>query len=124
MTRTGTRALALAAAAFAVISAWMTVTQQAPLPRIDPDHTAAVQRGVAKVIAASDLPELAGETVTAALRPVAPRLGPLWALPGVAAALAALCLLRRLRGSPPPSTSRVVLPGTGARRAPPVGSFA
>lgn len=120
----GTRGLALAAATIAVVSAWVMASPRAVVPRSDPDHVTVDQRGPATVVAASDVPELTGESLAAVPRPVAPRPGPLWALPGLAAALAALCLLRRLRTSPPVAAPRVVLPGTGARRAPPVGSFA
>jgi len=123
-TRPGTRGLALAGAAIAVVSVWMTASPRSTVPRVDPDHVTVVQRGMAKVIAAADVPELAGEALAAAPRPVAPGPGPLWALPGLVAALAAICLLRRLRTSPPLAAPRVALPGTGARRAPPVASFA
>ena len=52
------------------------------------------------------------------------RLGSLWVLSGLAAGLAALCMLRRLRGSPASQARRVVLRGSVARRAPPLASFA
>jgi hypothetical protein len=122
--RPATRALALAAVVAALVSAWMVTTQQRAVPRIDPDHAATVQRTLGRVAAATDVPDIASETLTTVSRPIAPRSEPLWALPGLAAALAALCLLRRLRTSPALAAPRVVLPGTGARRAPPAGSFA
>jgi hypothetical protein len=122
--RPGTRGLVLVAVLLATAAAWTMATEGPTTPRSGPGRDAVVQRGLVKVVGSVDVPELAGESLVSAPRPTPPRLEPMWALPGLAAALAAVCLLRRLRTSPPLAAPRVVLPGTGARRAPPVASFA
>ena len=75
-------------------------------------------------VSPEDLTDAVAVPLLGALRTPVPRLAPLWVLPGLAAALAALCVLRRLRRSPSLPARRALLRGSLAGRAPPLASFA
>jgi hypothetical protein len=83
-----------------------------------------IERGVAGTVSDPDRTLVAAESTFTALRTVEPRLASSWVLPGLAAALAAVCLLRRLRGSPLGAGHGPVLRGGVSRRGPPRGSLA
>ena len=82
------------------------------------------EHGSDRVNAAFDAGDSAAVPVLGALRTIELRLGPLWALPGLAAALAAMCLLRRLRRSPSRPLCRIALRGSVSNRAPPLARIA
>jgi hypothetical protein len=103
--------------AVALGTAWTAVGESTDPTRA---ATPAVERALAGTITSPDAPNLAGEPVLGALRTVEPRLGPIWALPGLAAGLAAVCVLRRLRASPAPPPALVLCCAGRSRRGPPL----
>jgi len=103
--------------------AWTAVGDRAEGPLGDPSRIIHTELDTNGTFSPADASDAVVASVLGAARAAEPRLAPLWVLPGLAAALAALCLMRRLRGSPTPPARRVLLRGSLANRAPPTGSF-
>jgi hypothetical protein len=118
------RGLLLAGAALALAVASVTMGEAPAEPLAGHSTPGGLERRVGGTITAADLADVATTSVLAGHLNVQPRLGPLWALPGLAAALAAVCLLRRLRSSPVAPARRVLLRDSVSRRAPPLAAFA
>src|SRR5262245_36378002 len=116
----GAGGAALVVVAVALGTAWTAVGQST-----DPTRASvpAIERALAGTITSPDAPDIAGEPVLTTLRTIEPRMGPIWALPGLAAALAAVCVLRRLRTSPPPSPALVLCRAGPSRRGPPLADL-
>jgi hypothetical protein len=89
-----------------------------------PTHANQLERRSGDAVSAVDVNDSAVTPVLAAARTAEPRLAPLWVLPGLAAALAALCLFRRQRLRPTLLARRTLLRGSWVGRAPPLESFA
>jgi hypothetical protein len=89
-----------------------------------PSHANQLERRSGDAVSAVDANDSAVTPVLAAARTAEPRLAPLWVLPGLAAALAALCLFRRQRLRPTLLARRTLLRGSMVGRAPPIESFA
>ncbi len=117
------RGAVLIVAALALATAWIAVGERPPAPlRASP--LSSVEHGVGGTVTSPDVAELTPTSVLTGHHAVEPRLGPLWVLPGLAAALAALCLLRRLRSSPASPSRPRLLRDSLSQRAPPLESFA
>ncbi len=124
MVRREQRALLVLLAVLIAATAWSAFGHEAAASTHTATQTAHSSRGDGGTVSPADLSDAVAVPMLAALRSTAPRLAPLWVLPGLAAALAALCLLRRLRRSPTRLARRALLRGTVANRAPPLASFA
>ena len=83
-----------------------------------------IEHGVGGTVTSADVADVTPTSVLTGHHTVGLRLGPLWVLPGLAAALAAVCLLRRLRSSPAAPAGRRLLRGQSLERAPPLESLA
>ena len=118
------RALLVLLAVLIAVTAWSAFGHQSTAASPRSAQTAHSTRAEGGTISPADLSDAVAVPMLGALRTAVPRLAPLWALPGLAAALAALCLLRRLRRSPSLLARRALLRGTVANRAPPLASFA
>ena len=118
------RALLVVLAAALVAAAWITIAGPAGVTRVARAQVVHTEHGSDRVNAALDAGDAVAIPVLGALRTIELRLGPLWALPGLAAALAAMCLLRRLRRSPSRPLRRVALRGSVSNRAPPLARIA
>jgi hypothetical protein len=116
----GAGGAALVVVAVALGTAWTAVGESS-----DPTRASvpALERALAGTITSLDAPDVAGEPVLNAVRTVEPRLGPIWALPGFAAGLAAVCVLRRLRASPAPPAALVLCCAGRSRRGPPLAGL-
>lgn len=118
------RALLVIGAVLVLASAWLAVGEQSnAAPRDLPavGHVSQHSRGTVSPV---DVGDVTAAPAVAVTRPAEPRSAPLWVLPGLAAALAASCLLRLQRGAPSSPARRVLLRGSVANRAPPLESFA
>jgi len=118
------RALLVIGAVLVLASAWLAVGEQSTAaPRDLPavGHLSQHSRGT---VSAVDVGDITAAPAVAVTRPAEPRSAPLWVLPGLVAALAALCLLRLQRRAPASPARRVLLRGSVANRAPPLASFA
>jgi hypothetical protein len=104
-------------------SAWTAGGEGVPDP-IGPTARHEVERLLTGTIGGPDAVLAVTESMLSVARAVEPRVGPVWALPGIAAALAALCLLRRLRGSPVTSAHGRPLRDGVSRRGPPAFALA
>jgi hypothetical protein len=124
MVRREHRALLVLLAVLIAATAWSGFGHQSASASHRFAQTAHDARGDGGTVAPADVSDAVAVPMLGALRTAEPRLGSLWALPGLAAALAALCLLRRLRRSPSLPARRALLRGTVANRAPPLASFA
>ena len=111
-------------AALLLATAWIVVGDRADVSLRDPLGVTHTDRDSNGTLSPVDLADAAVTPVLGAARTAELRLAPLWVLPGLAAALAALCLLRRLRRSPTLPARRALLRGSRSNRAPPIGSFA
>jgi hypothetical protein len=89
-----------------------------------PTQVNELERRSSGAVSSVDVNDSAVTPVLAAARSAEPRLAPLWVLPGLAAALAALCLFRRQRLRPTLLARRTLLRGSLVGRAPPIESFA
>jgi len=118
------RGAVLILAVLALALTWVAVGGQTPNLPQDTSTLAAVEHGTGGTVTAADVADLGSTSVLSAVRTAEPRLGPLWVLPGLAAALAAVCLLRRLRASPLAAARRALLRDTVSRRGPPPVSVA
>ncbi len=105
-------------------TAWSTFghLSAAPSHRLAP--AADSPRGDGGTVSPADLTDAVAVPMLGALRTAEPRLAPYWVLPGLAAALAAVCVLRRLRRSPSLPAGRALLRDSLANRAPPLASIA
>jgi len=110
-------------AALLIATAWIAVGERSDGPIGDPSRILHTDQGTNGTFSPADMTDAAVTPMLGAARTVEPRMAPLWALPGFAAALAALCLMRRLRRSPTPPARRRLLRGSLVNRAPPSGSF-
>jgi hypothetical protein len=124
MVRRAHRALLVLLAVLIAATAWSAFGHQSAASSHRSAPAAHSGRGDGGTVSPADLSDAVAVPMLGALRAVEPRLAPLWVLPGLAAALAALCLLRRLRRSPSLPARRALLRGTVANRAPPLASFA
>jgi hypothetical protein len=124
MVRREHRALLVLLAVLIAATAWSAFGHQSATASHRSTETARSTHADGGTISPADLSDSVAVPMLGALRTAEPRLAPLWALPGLAAALAALCLLRRLRRSPSLLARRALLRGTVANRAPPLASFA
>jgi hypothetical protein len=118
------RALLVIGAVLVLAGAWLAVGEQSSAaPRDLPavGHLSHESRGT---VSSVDVGDVTAAPAVAVTRTAEPRSAPLWVLPGLAAALAALCLLRLQRGAPASPARRVLLRGSVANRAPPLASFA
>jgi hypothetical protein len=92
-----------------------------------PDATGTLRhetdRGLAGTVSDPDRTLVVAESTVSVLRTVEPRSTPSWVMPGLAAALAAVCLLRRQRGSPLGAGRGPVLRDSVSRRGPPLASL-
>jgi hypothetical protein len=111
-------------AVLVVAAAWISIGGQAGVTHVARAQVVHTEHGSDRINAALDAGDAAAVPVLGALRTIELRLGPLWALPGLAAALAAMCLLRRLRRSPSRPLRRVALRGSASNRAPPLARIA
>jgi hypothetical protein len=118
------RGATLVVAVLALGVTWIAVGEPAPASPRDPAQSVGIERGASGTVTSADIGEAVSASVLVVQRTAEPRLGPMWALPGLAAGLAALCVLRRLRATPAPPARRVLLRDSVSRRAPPLGSFA
>ncbi|HEY3725357.1 MAG TPA: hypothetical protein VGN59_18530 [Acidimicrobiia bacterium] len=118
------RALLVVLAVLVVAAAWISIGGQAGVTHVARAQVVHTEHGSDRINAALDAGDAAAVPVLGALRTIELRLGPLWALPGLAAALAAMCLLRRLRRSPSRPLRRVALRGSASNRAPPLARIA
>ena len=117
----GAGGAALVVVALAVGAGWTTVASHTAAPvRAVPQE---IERALAGAITAADAPIVAAEPSLRALRGIDSRSGPTWLLPGLVAALAALCLLRRLRVLPVGPGHPHLLFGPVSRRGPPLASL-
>ena len=123
MARRPPTVMLLVVAALLIATAWIAVASRSEGPRPDPSAVVDTDPDTNWTFAPADPTDSAVGSALGAPRTAEPRLAPLWALPGLAAALGALCLMRRLRRSPTPPARRVLLRGSLANRAPPAGSF-
>ena len=114
------RALLVVLAVLVGAAASISITGPASVTHVARALVVHTEHGSDRVNAALDAGETAAVPVLGALRTIELRLGALWALPGLAAALAAMCLLRRLRRSPSRPLRRVALRGSVSNRAPPL----
>jgi hypothetical protein len=113
----------LVVVAVALGTAWTAGAELGP----DPNGPAArhdVERILAGTISAPEATLGVAESALTVVRAVEPRGGPVWSLAGLAAALAAVCLLRRLRGAPVTSGHGRLLRDGVSRRGPPVFALA
>jgi hypothetical protein len=110
-------------AALLVAMAWIAAGDRADGSLRDPSGVTHTDRDANGTVSPVDLTDAVVTPVLGAARAAELRLAPLWVLPGLTAALAALCLLRRLRRSPTLSARRALLRGSRSNRAPPTGSF-
>jgi hypothetical protein len=114
----------LVLAVLALATAWIAVGERRPAPGQETSPRSALERSVGGTVTSADLAVVVPASVLSGHLTVEPRLGPLWVLTGLAAALAAVCLLRRLRTCPAPPARRMLLRDSLSRRGPPLGSFA
>jgi hypothetical protein len=118
------RGAVLIVAALALATAWIAVGERPPAPLHEWSPLSSIEHGLGGTVTSADVADLAPTSVLTGHHSVELRLGPLWVLPGLAAALAAVCLLRRLRSSPASPAGRRLLRDSLSQRAPPLGSFA
>ena len=123
MVRRERSAMLVVVAALLIATAWIAVGERSDGPLQDPSRITHTERDTNGIFSPVDLTDAAVSPAVGATRGAEPRLAPLWVLPGLAATLAALCLMRRLRLSPTLPARRVLLRGSLSNRAPPVGSF-
>lgn len=123
MTRRTYSVMLVVVAALLIATAWIAVGERSTGPLHDPSRVTHSERDANGTVSSVELTDAAVASVLGAARTAEPRLAPLWALPGLAAALAARCLMRRLRRSPTLPARRVLLRGSLSNRAPPIGSF-
>jgi hypothetical protein len=110
--------------ALLLATAWASV-DRSTVSRPSSSPITGPQRSSTGSLSSVDLTDAVTVPVLGVSRAPEPRLAPMWVLPGLAAALAALCLLRRLRRSPSaPAWCRAVLRTSRANRAPPLELFA
>jgi hypothetical protein len=114
----------LIVAALALATAWIAVGERPQAPLHESSPLSSIEHGVGGTVTAADVADVTSTSVLTGHHTVALRLGPLWVLPGLAAALAAICLLRRLRSRPATPAGRRLLRDSLAQRAPPLESFA
>ena len=112
------------AAVLLIATAWVAVGDRSSVTLQDPTRIVHTERETNGTISPVELGDAAVAPMLGAARSAEPRLVPLWILPGLAAALAALCLLRRLRRSPERPARRALLRGILSSRAPPLRSIA
>ncbi len=124
MVRREHRPLLVVLAVLVLAAGWSSFGHTAGASHPNVAHANDSSSGDRGTVAPADLSDSVAVPVLGALRTVEPRLAPLWVLPGLAAGLAALCLLRRLRRSPALPARRALLRGSLANRAPPLVSFA
>jgi hypothetical protein len=123
------RTSALAVIAILVLSTvWIALGDRIATSARDlgpaPTHVNELERRSTDTVSAVDVNDSAVAPILAAARTAEPRLAPLWVLPGLAAALAALCLFRRQRLRPTLLARRTLLRDSLVGRAPPIESFA
>ena len=123
MARRPPTVMLLVVAALLIATAWIAVASRSEGPPPDPSAVIHTDPDTNGTFSPADPTDSAVGASLGAARTAEPRLAPLWVLPGLAAALAARCLMRRLRRSPTPPARRVLLRGSLANRAPPAGSF-
>jgi hypothetical protein len=114
----------LIVAALALATAWIAVGERPSVPLREASPLSAVEHNLTGTVTSAAVADVTPTSVLSGYHTVEPRLGPLWVLPGLAAGLAAVCVLRRLRARPTPSARRVLLRDSVSRRGPPLGSFA
>lgn len=105
-------------------TAWIGVGSGSPVSLHTPTQVGHTDRDTNGTISPVDLTDAAVAPMLGTVRTAEPRQPPLWILPGLTAALAALCLLRRLRLRPTLLARQALLRGSLSNRAPPLASFA
>ena len=114
-------------AALLLVTAWVAVGG-ASLPHLTtprPANSVGPPTGtVSETLAPADVEHAVIASAPAGSRIAELRLGPVWVLAGLAAALAALPVLRRRHDGSGIVCRPVLLRGSVARRAPPLASFA
>jgi hypothetical protein len=118
------RSALLIVAALALATAWIAVGERPLAPLHESSPLSSIEHGVGGTVTSADVADVISTSVLTGHHTVGLRLGPLWVLPGLAAALAAVCLLRRLRSSPASPAGRRLLRDSLSERAPPLESFA
>jgi hypothetical protein len=118
------RALLVIGAVLVLASAWLAMGEQSTAAPRDLPAVGHLAHESRSTMSSVDVGDVTAAPAVAVTRTAEPRSAPLWVLPGLAAALAALCLLRLQRGAPLSPARRVLLRGSVANRAPPLASFA
>ena len=118
----GAGGAALVVVALAVGAAWTTDAGQVT-DRVG-TASADVARALVATFTSAEVAAVAADSTFAPHRAAESRPGPSWTLPGLTAALAALCLWRRLKAIPRRPGSLRLLRDWVSRRGPPVTSLA
>jgi hypothetical protein len=124
MVRSERRILLAVLAALLIATAWIGSGAHVPpaLPHVAEAGHAPRESG--GTVSAVDVSDAVVAPMLGVARTAEPRQAPLWILPGLAAALATLCLFRRQRLRPALLSGRKLLRGSRSNRAPPLASFA
>ena len=124
MVRSERRVLLAVLAVLLIATAWIGTGARVPpaLPHVaEAGHAERESNGA---VSAVELSDAVVAPMLGMARTAEPRQTPLWILPGLAAALATLCLFRRQRLRPTWPARQVLLRGSRSNRAPPLVSFA
>jgi hypothetical protein len=124
MVRCERRALLALVAVLLLAAAWTAVGDRTPASLQHRAEVVHVERNGNGTVAPVELADAAFAPIVGAVRSAEPRQAPLWVMPGLAAALAARCMFRRLRLRPTLLARQTLLRGSLANRAPPLASFA
>jgi hypothetical protein len=121
------RATVAVIAALLLVMAWAAVGERLLPDQATTQSAAAVgtpEPRVSETFGSAEIEHAVIAAAPAAGRLAEPRLGPVWALAALAAALFTLSSLRRRHHRPAIVARPVLLRGSVARRAPPLASFA
>jgi len=124
MTRREHRALLVVLAVLLVATAWIVAGDRSSASLQNSAPIGHVEHEPNGTVAPVDLADAVVAPMLGAARAAAPRQAPLWILPGLAAAIAALCVLRRQRLRPTLLARRALRRASLADRAPPLASVA